>query len=69
MLQLNVKGMTCGHCIRAVTNAVREVVPDAEVNVSLEDGKVTVTSPRDIPADRIASAIADEGYEVSPIVT
>lgn len=67
MLQLNVKGMTCSHCIRAVTNAVKEVVPDAEVNVSLESGKVSVASRHDIPADRVASAIADEGYEVTPL--
>ena len=67
MLQLNVKGMTCGHCVRAVTNAVREVIPDAEVNVSLEGGKVTVVGPHDIPVDRITSAIANEGYEVTPI--
>lgn len=64
MLKLKVEGMTCDHCIRAVTNAVHEVVPEAEVNVSLATGDVTVNSGHDIPADKVASAIAEKGYDV-----
>lgn len=67
MLQLKVSGMTCGHCVRAVTGAVKGVVPDAQVNVSLETGTVTVSGEAHIPADKVASAIAEEGYEVTPL--
>ena len=31
LLELNVTGMTCGHCVRAVTQAVRTVDPEAQV--------------------------------------
>ena len=64
MLKLKVDGMTCDHCVRAVTNAVHEIVPDAEVNVSLGTGEVTITSQHDIPAEKVASAITEEGYDV-----
>ena len=37
---LNVQGMTCGHCERAVTNAVKSVDPQATVKVDLATGKV-----------------------------
>jgi copper chaperone len=67
MLKLKVEGMTCGHCVGAVTAAVREIVPDAEVNVSLASGDVTVASEHVIPAEKVAAAIADEGYNVKSL--
>ncbi|MBX3585358.1 MAG: heavy-metal-associated domain-containing protein [Ramlibacter sp.] len=59
----NVQGMTCGHCERAVTQAVKSVDPAAEVKVDRAGGKVDVQS--DQPRDAIARAIADEGYAVT----
>ncbi|MGE0498342.1 MAG: heavy-metal-associated domain-containing protein [Ramlibacter sp.] len=59
----NVQGMTCGHCERAVTQAVKSVDPAAEVKVDRAAGKVDVQS--DQPRDAIARAIADEGYAVT----
>jgi copper chaperone len=58
-----VKGMTCGHCVRAVTEAVKSVDGQAEVKVDLASGKVEVQSQQDHGA--IARAIAEEGYEVA----
>ena len=37
-----VSGMTCGGCVRAVTNAIKAAVPSARVDVDLAAGKVTV---------------------------
>ena len=59
----DVQGMTCGHCERAVTKAVKAVDPKAEVKVSLDAGKVEVQS--DQLREVIAGAIAAEGYTVS----
>jgi copper chaperone len=59
----NVQGMTCGHCERAVTQAVRAVDPAAEVRIDRAAGKVDVQSAQ--PHEAIAKAIADEGYAVS----
>ena len=58
-----VQGMTCGHCERAVTQAVKTVDPAAEVRIDRATGKVDVQS--DQPHDAIAKAIAEEGYAVS----
>jgi copper chaperone len=59
----DVKGMTCSHCERAVTQAVKTVDPAAQVKIDLPAGKVEVrtTQPREV----IAHAIAEEGYTVA----
>jgi len=62
MIELQVKGMTCGHCAMAVTRAVKEVDPTADVKVDLERASVRVDSKAAAPA--IAAAITDAGYEV-----
>jgi len=59
--QFDVKGMTCGHCERAVVHAVREVDTDAVVKVDLSTGRVDVESEKS--RDAIANAIREEGYE------
>lgn len=58
-----VQGMSCGHCVGAVTQAVKSVDPQAEVKVDLSSGKVEVQSQQDHAA--IARAIEDEGYKVA----
>ena len=57
-----VQGMTCGHCERAVTNAVQAVDAQAKVQIDRAQGKVVVESSQ--PAEKIAAAIAAEGYQV-----
>jgi copper chaperone len=42
MLELDVTGMTCGHCVRAVTQAVRALDPEADVQVDLAARRVRV---------------------------
>lgn len=63
MLTLQVKGMTCGHCVKAVTAAVREIDPQAEVSIDLGSGRVEVQTKA--PADAVAAAVAEAGYEVA----
>ncbi|HZY15977.1 MAG TPA: cation transporter [Ramlibacter sp.] len=59
-----VQGMTCGHCVRAVTQALKSLDPQAEVQVDLAAGRVEVQSQQDRAA--LAQAIAEEGYQVAP---
>lgn len=59
----DVRGMTCGHCERAVTEAVKAVDPKAEVEVDRAANRVHVES--DQLREVIANAIRDEGYTVS----
>lgn len=58
-----VQGMTCGHCVKAVTQAVQALDPQAQVQVDLPSGKVEVQSAQDRAA--IARAIEEEGYQVA----
>lgn len=60
---LSVKGMSCGHCVKAVTEAIRQRDPQAQVQVDLPSGRVEVISP--LPREQLAAAIAEEGYEVT----
>jgi copper chaperone len=57
-----VQGMTCGHCERSVTQAVQQLDAQATVQIDRAQGKVVVESSQ--PADKIAAAIAAEGYQV-----
>ena len=58
-----VTGMTCGHCERAVTQAVQTVDPNAKLTIDRAAQRVTVTS--DQPREALAQAIANEGYQVA----
>lgn len=62
MLKLKVSGMTCGHCVSAVTKAVKAVPSVEDVSVDLEHGEVTVRGTPD--AHAVREAISEEGYEV-----
>jgi copper chaperone len=63
MLTLNVAGMTCDHCVKAVTNAVRGIPGAGAVVVDLDRGTVAVQGTPDVAAVR--AAIVDEGYDVA----
>ncbi len=60
----DVQGMTCGHCERAVTQAVRRLDPQAEVKIDRTAHRVEVTATTQ-PREALARAIADEGYAVA----
>lgn len=58
-----VTGMTCGHCEKAVTQAIQQLDPQAEVKIDRNQNKVEVQSQQ--PRDALAKAIAEEGYAVT----
>ena len=62
MMEFQVSGMTCGHCVAAVERAVREVPGVASVTVDLEHGLVQVDGAPDPAVVRLA--VEDEGYAV-----
>ena len=65
MQQFKVSGMSCGHCVRAVTQAIQALDQAARVEVDLAAGRVSVESVLD--AAQIQAAIREQGYEVSPV--
>ena len=58
-----VTGMTCGHCERAVTRALHQVDPQAEVKIDRTQNLVQVESTQ--PREALAAAITEEGYAVA----
>ena len=63
-MQLKIVGMTCEHCVRAVTRAVEAVPGVAAVRVDLARGLVDVQGDAN-PQD-VAAAVVEEGYAVAP---
>ena len=61
---INVSGMTCGHCISAVTMELSLLPSVTEVEVDLETGQVTITSEIAMDQTQVATAIDEAGYEL-----
>jgi copper chaperone len=60
--ELSVKGMSCQHCVKAVTQAIQAQDAQAEVQIDLATSKVVVNTS--LNREATAKAISDEGYEV-----
>lgn len=58
-----VTGMTCGHCEKSVTRALKQLDPQAEVKIDRSKNLVEVQSQQ--PREALARAIAEEGYAVA----
>ena len=61
-----VTGMTCQHCVHAVTEEVSAVSGVSEVTVDLDTGRLTVVSSAEVPYAAIASAVDEAGYALAP---
>jgi copper chaperone CopZ len=59
-----VTGMTCGHCVSAVTQEVGSLADVTDVHVEVASGDLTVTSTRPLADDEIAAAIHEAGYDL-----
>lgn len=62
MQVFQVQGMSCGHCVRAITQALQAADAEAVVEVDLAAGEVRVAST--LSSEQISALIAEEGYEV-----
>ncbi len=60
---LQVQGMTCGHCERAVQTAIKTLDPQAEVRIDRAQNLVEVNTTQSREA--VAAAIREEGYAVA----
>lgn len=62
-MKLKVEGMMCGHCEKAVTNALTKEENIESVSVDLENGEVTVEGT-DLNKEKMSSIISEAGYKV-----
>jgi len=60
---LTVQGMTCGHCEKAVTTAIKTLDPQAQVRIDRAQNLVEVNTTQ--PREAVAAAIREEGYTVA----
>ena len=59
-----VAGMTCGHCVNAVTTELSAIAGVTNVDVHLDTGRATVTSDEPLDRESVAAAVVEAGYEL-----
>ena len=60
-----VTGMTCAHCVQAVTGELTALPGVADVQIDLGTGAVTVTSTQLLADDEVRTAVDEAGYELA----
>lgn len=63
-MTVKIQGMMCGHCVRAVKNAIEALGVKAEV--SLENKEAVIEAPA-IDEAAVRAAVEEEGYTVTEI--
>jgi copper chaperone CopZ len=62
-----VSGMSCEHCVQAVTGELSVLSGVADVRVDLDTGAVTVTSAAPLAVDAVRAAVDEAGYELADV--
>ncbi|WP_265442904.1 heavy-metal-associated domain-containing protein [Flexivirga meconopsidis] len=65
---ITVQGMTCGHCVNAVTEELKTIDGVRDVTVQLNEGgdsPVHITSDGDLDPQAIAAAVDEAGYQLA----
>ena len=60
MLTFAIPNMTCGHCVRAITQAVHEADPAARVQVDLPTRRVDIDTKA--TRDSVLARLVEAGY-------
>ena len=64
-ITLNVKGMSCGHCVSAVETSVGALNGVDKVEVHLSEGRVEVEfNPEQVSVNTVKDTIEDQGFDV-----
>lgn len=61
MIVFEVKDMSCGHCVSAITQAVHEADRGAQVRIDLGTHRVEI-EPASADAQALGDAIREAGY-------
>jgi copper chaperone len=64
MIQLSIPDMNCGHCEKAIREAVKETDPQAKIEIDLgaRTARIETAQP-----EAVADAIAKAGYPNGPV--
>lgn len=63
--QLKISGMSCGHCVAAVTKSLKGVPGVESVEVTLDPGTAQVIGTASL--EDLVHAVEEEGYEAAPV--
>ncbi len=66
--QINIEGMSCGHCVKHVEEALKGLAGVTSVSVDLQGKKAVVELSSEISEQDIRNAIDEAGYEVVSVV-
>ncbi|WBB65269.1 cation transporter [Micromonospora sp. WMMD812] len=59
-----VQGMTCGHCVSAVSAEIGAIAGVDDVRVDLASGQVTVSSESPLDTASVRAAVDEAGYDL-----
>lgn len=61
---VKIKGMSCSHCVMAVTKALNEIRGVTDVNVDLDKGEATFERDESVNMQQVEQRIEKAGYEI-----
>ncbi|HWQ29492.1 MAG TPA: copper ion binding protein [Negativicutes bacterium] len=64
---INIEGMSCGHCVKHVEEALSELNGVVKVEVSLKDKNAAVELSQEVEDSKLKEAIEEAGYDVVAI--
>ncbi len=69
VVEFNVEGMTCGHCVKHVTEALEKAPGVKKAEVSLDDKKAIVTLKKEgaVSNEAMIESIKEAGYKATVI--
>ena len=65
---INIEGMSCGHCVKHVEEALKEVTGVSKVTVDIKSKNAIVELTDDVSELELKNAIEDAGYDVVSVV-
>lgn len=63
-MRVSVKGMSCQHCVNAVTKALEQLDGVKNVEVSLDKGEASYDEEKPVDRETVRKAVQDAGYDV-----
>ncbi|MCX5846340.1 MAG: cation transporter [Deltaproteobacteria bacterium] len=65
MTTIKIKGMSCNHCVMAVTKVLRDIDGIRNVKVDLKNGEAAFDEVDPVDMETIKERIRKAGYEVA----
>lgn len=66
--QINIEGMSCGHCVKHVEEALKEIAGVANVTVDLKGKNAIVELNNEVADSELKNAVEEAGYDVVSVV-